>query len=474
MFKKILSALMALSLVAALFTGCTGKGKSTPEPEEDNLLAGGTIESSIGVTKPERLLSGQKAIFTDNSSITVRLPQASAINTVILQEPTDNVLDYELYALVDSQWQLIHKQDRIDAYRVCAFEDTQTNSLRLDILKTKGKVCINSFAVYQMQPVDTDFRVSSYLTMSADYFDDKKEDPGFKGYFNVITDAIMFTGVSLDASGNIIFAAGEEAVAKNISDLKGIIASSGRDVKIWMGINNMLPGEKGDDINQMTAEMINGHMDAIGENLRAFCEKYDIYGIDYDWEYPSTAYQWKAYSKLLIESTKALEKDGRYVSVALAPWGVRLSKEAKLAVHHVNIMSYDIFDDRGDHSSIYNQTENDVQYFLKKGFTAKQLWLGIPFYGRPGDRGAEWPVYTDSFGKWGNIDASFSYKKDGQTITAASYHNGYAMVRDKTAYSILRRLGGVMIFSTNCDAPYTDKYSLHEAIEWTIGQRIAS
>ena len=199
-----------------------------------------------------------------------------------------------------------------------------------------------------------------------------------------------------------------------------------------------------------------------------------MYGIDYDWEYPNKGYQWKAYDRIIIETAKVTN-----VSVALPPWGIRLSREAREAVEIVNLMAYDLFDARGDHSNIYVAGYESIAKVEAQGFEREQIFLGIPTYGRTTDAsGDAWPsMRADGAGlsKWDNIIENYKYTDaaTGEIKYCDAYVDSYAEVRDKTATAIDNDIGGVMIFRAFCDAPYTEDNSLTKAINEVINQRAA-
>lgn len=151
----------------------------------------------------------------------------------------------------------------------------------------------------------------------------------------------------------------------------------------------MVPG----DFNGTKKAIVNDGLETYQKNLAAFVEENGIDGIDYDWEYPQLPHEWNAYSKLLIASKAAIQ--GRDLSVALWPYGVMLCA----CIDNVNMMAYDQFDERGDHSPIFEMGADATKHFLRLGFSKEQLCLGIPFYGRMAGGYAIWPSYDEDYGK---------------------------------------------------------------------------
>lgn len=166
------------------------------------------------------------------------------------------------------------------------------------------------------------------------------------------------------------------------------------------------------------------------------------------------------------------------VTVAVAPWGVYFSKSARKNIEFVNIMAYDLFDNRGDHSNSYIAGFESIQKLRRFGFENEQILLGIPTYGRTTDKSnSDWPTIRsdgEDFGKWGNLIKDYPYidSETGERKTCDAYLDSYAEVRDKTATSIDEGAAGVMVFRAFCDAPYTEPYCLQRAIGEVIGQRM--
>lgn len=133
-------------------------------------------------------------------------------------------------------------------------------------------------------------------------------------------------------------------------------------------------------------------------------------------------------------------------------------------------MSYDLFDDRGDHANIQWGTIDSVKPLLSAGFDKSQILLGIPTYGRTVDgTGYSWPYFRgneDILGKFNSIVPNNKFvDENGVDQCYDAYVQSYAEARDKTAYAKAMDLGGIMIFRAKCDAPYTYEYFIHRAIK---------
>lgn len=414
-----------------------------------------------------------RKIEHSGDTYTVHLDGRKYVDTVVLEEAYDSVWDFEIAAKVDNQWKTVYRQDRIDKYRICVLDGTETDTLKITILKKEGSVRINKVSAYDSSSFSRKrpIVVSEYMTTEKGKLDKIKASPDYANHFRVIDDIILIGEVFLDKQGKIQYKEGKEDF---INDLK-MIREIKPEINIIVDID--IHKQTGKDGTE-TKNLLNAKRKEIVAEMVSFADETRIQGIDFDWEYPRTLAEWGAYSELIVALHAELEKSNRYITVALAPWGGSLSREACRAIKYVNLMTYDLFDDRGEHASFYNTTEKSVAKFLSiTHFKKEQLFLGLSFYGRTVNQSPNaWPDFRYDYehgktmGKWGNYIYDYPYEEDGVRKTSHGYVNGYAMARDKTAYALYSDLGGIMIFRFICDAPYSYEYSLHKAVETMINK----
>lgn len=463
-FKIGVAVLICLVLICSIFSSCYKIRK--PAINADGLdytcdlkrLNDGSLSGSVKLSKGEY--------------IDIDFGKEVEFDTVELYESGDNCNEFNIYIEQNGEWELIYKQDRIMHYHLCFVGECKAQNMRFEIADCNKAVKIKELIVSHAEKITDPVKVTQYLRFDVYDFETLLNDEGFSGYYDVVTDPIIFGEVYLDNNANICFYNSEEYFAKQINNLKKIIGD--RNVRIWSCIFFDQADSDGNKNHDSTMDFVNNNIDKINENIKAFTEKYGLYGIDYDWEYPTSNAQWKAYD-LIVEETAKFTK----VSVALPPWQIKFSKSAKQAIENVNIMAYDLFDMRGDHSNGYNGGYEAIGKVRDFGFEDSQLLLGIPTYGRTTDKSEyAWPTIRDDgkdFGEWGKIVKDYPYTDadTGEQKTCDAYLNSYAEVRDKTAIAIDEKIGGVMIFRAFCDAPYTNEYSLHRAIGEAIEERSA-
>lgn len=468
-FALVLSVLMAVTNLLGTALGdadLSVRRPSVPIYEEENLA----LHASFDNKDAEKNLTDYYDFTTftlgEGESIIIDFGKPVEFNSVVLEEHTDNVELFRLYKEVNGEWEMFYEQQRIMRYRLCSFEQTETQKLKLEMVECTAPVELENLEVYNLtkkEPV----KVSQYLTFGDIVKARDEKDAGFSGYYDVVTDCIVIGQIRLDENGNVTFERGEDFFDENLQALKDIIGD--RPVKIWVTVFFGAKGQNGQSDLDATKDFLNNNLDKIGENIkRDIVDKYDVYGIDYDWEYPNARPQWRAYGDL-INKTAEFTK----VSVALAGWGAGVPFDAVRNIEHVNVMTYDMFDARGDHSNIATGSVDCVKSMLRAGFKKEQILIGIPAYGRDALGTVEaWPNFRgneEELGKFNKIVQDVKvHDKEGNLVTTVAYIQSYAEARDKTKYAQEIGAGGVMLFQAVCDAPYTYEYSLHRAMNEAV------
>ncbi len=415
-----------------------------------------------------------KSVEKNGNVYTVSLKGKQYVDTLVLEEKADKVTNFGVYGKKDDgSYSLVYRQDRIDRYRVCSLDGIVTDELRIEIFSALGKTKIDSVKAYDStkERREKPFRVTEYLTTEKGKLQKNENNPDFVGYFDKVTDIICIGEIGMNSAAEIVYGEGKDDFENDVATLRRI--KEDMNIAVSVNIQSMTGADNGRNEPEGVKKWINRNIDKIITNMTAFAREFGIDAIDIDWEYPNKKSQWDAYSTLITRLSSALKEEGRFITVAVAHWGVKFSKEACEAIEYVNLMTYDIFDERGEHASHYVTGKSAVEQFLTStNFKPKQVMLGLSFYGRTvNGSGNAWPdmnwdynVNGKSLGKWGNYVKDFEYVEDGLTKYCDAYVNGYAMNRDKTTYAIASGLGGVMIFRMCCDAPYSYEYSLHKAI----------
>lgn len=545
----MIAATLVLLLVAgALFVACNkdvGVGSMGVEPYPDkftndldtvdaeDLTAGAQITASSAAETAANVLDGDTATAwtaenTSGQFLEITFSEPVSFNTVVLRESGNYISGFG-FVLPDEDGNypadmksasFYRQQDRIERYRYCTFErQTDVTEFRIWFGGTDaGKaLSIAEAEVYDVTEKEQDFRVFNYYSagdMQYTSHEDLLEDLSH----DTITDVILISFAFWAEDGSVVYAdapkdsgmTGEEYYNASLDKMRAAVdeyaAESGRKINICIDFYPKDTSKHGLPANETA--LVQSIKQLIADDDR-------VDGIDIDWEYPTSAYEWKVYGDMLVEARKMLDASGkdRYISLALSAGSVTLTQEHIDAVDFVQMMAYDRFDIKdGNHSSFRSGAYSSMRYFVNIGFKPSQLVLGLPVYGRPNSWDTVWTNYgyKEIPGENGehsgseyeyDIEAWATYDKkpytywdnsqwlyytgtnlDGSVTYTTQFIqvwvNGGAMVADKTAYVIEQGFAGMMLWreDTDCDweaKDYDDNYlNLLRVIRDTAAERI--
>jgi chitinase len=308
-------------------------------------------------------------------------------------------------------------------------------------------------------------------------------------------DVINYAFAQLDPKGNVVFPS--PIVEQTLATFVGLRKINPK-LKIFVSI-----GGWGADHFSDTAltETSRQHM---ADSAAVLVEKYDVDGIDLDWEYPTLPGagighrpEDKRNFSLLLEALRArLDKlgaahGGRHYLLSIAAadgefvQGIELERVAR-SLDWINLMTYDFHNSltptTGHHAGLHlsklaaaddRAGDKAVEQFLAAGVPAKKLNLGAAFYGRaftgvnPQDNGLyqkydkymgdpSWrELVADYIDKHGYVrhwdaQAQAPYLWNAATKTFVSYEDPQSL-RAKAAFIKAKGLGGVMYWEQSLD-----------------------
>lgn len=246
---------------------------------------------------------------------------------------------------------------------------------------------------------------------------------------------------------------------------------------------------------------------AFAESTRDFLARYNLDGVDLDWEFPAWPGPFKTdekrlFRKLLQQIRSTLQDNYLLTVAAAAPQPIidRAYEMFWLArlVDFVSIMGYDyhsyiwyfpilgpnapLYPARSDSGYLSSLNSNwSVNYYLSKGIPANKLLLGVPTYGHSftlvNPKSTDYGMPAADVGKIGQngfvdyIDTvEFLNRENTVEVfdrdTRVPYaFNGYQWISFdneqslayKTEYLMLKGLAGAMVWSLNTD-DYAGKY----------------
>ncbi len=383
------------------------------------------------------------------------------INTVILSEGGSHCISFSVFGeKPDGKRVLLYENDVIDKFLYCAFPKIELKAVILRINGSdNGKpVKINCIdAVLHMQE-QKNFRVSVYFPLSAGstYFSDHIKNKDLETAFDLITDAIVIGNARLRPDATLEY--DPETLERELAAMRRIIGN--RCVRIWCCI---FPPDR-----KSMVRMICKKPKKLLNTILTYCRTYGFKGVDFDWEYPIFPHAWRSFGRLLEMLKNALQGRDIHLAAALSPWGVRLSRNAKNCLDFVNVMAYDWHrkNKRRHHSEFYSCHIYCAEYFKKLNFTDKQIFVGIPFYGKTFDN------HDFAFRSYNLLNVEGRAQNTAAYENREYYFNGYNMVYSKAAYNLDMGFGGVMLFAGCDDVPRETGLSLYEAVESALRDRM--
>ena len=275
---------------------------------------------------------------------------------------------------------------------------------------------------------------------------------------------IIYAFINCDANGNLITTTGLGATwdfsMTNFLTVKANCASYGTKLSISLG--------GADAGNQRSARL-----DAVCGNatsrttlinaLVSFATTHNLYGIDVDWEFPTTTSSKNNHEALLSGLRTAIAAS----SNPAIRIGVAVGGEYTGSINHLqyfNTTAVQYVDDfhimAYDFPASYNvnhSTETDAQGAFNgwnsvNGVPKAKMYLGVPFYGKNAGRTVDSDYRSFSVGAASyDVDTYSSY-----------YYNGKTTLEDKTSWVVAQGGQGIMIWDLGQDR--TDTYSLLNVI----------
>jgi len=196
-------------------------------------------------------------------------------------------------------------------------------------------------------------------------------------------------------------------------------------------------------------------------NVMEMVRRYNLDGVDMDWEYPDIENRSAEDNVLLMKQLgDSLHRINKKLTAAVVHYGNQgdgTKKEIFGIVDWLNLMTYD--DDKGQYipHSPYSLVEKSYDYWVKqRGLPPEKAVIGLPFYGKP--RGK-----LTRYNELVNAGAD----PYGDTYDSV-YYNGINTIKMKTQFAQKQKMAGVMIWEISQDT--NDDRSLLKAINEVIGK----
>ncbi|KFA77045.1 hypothetical protein S40288_04749 [Stachybotrys chartarum IBT 40288] len=222
-----------------------------------------------------------------------------------------------------------------------------------------------------------------------------------------------FVGVSED--GNLRWFDEWADFNKDVDGVKGCLAALAKLKRQYPHLKTIVSiggGTGSKEFPKLAADPVARRRLAL--QLKDFCDRHALDGVDVDWEHPSNAEQGANYTKLLRDIRRELPSPVYLVTTAL-PVGEYVLRHIDLPavagmLDYLNLMAYDLTggwtEVSGHHAQLMSPLDINsvypalrrscseaVDYILARGFPGQKVIFGIPTYARffPSARGAGHP-----------------------------------------------------------------------------------
>jgi chitinase len=264
------------------------------------------------------------------------------------------------------------------------------------------------------------------------------------------------------------------------------------------------------------------------DSATRFIRKYNLDGVDIDWEYPGAAgdgNKFRAedkqnYTALLRELRERLNEEGRaagrhFITSTATGASAHFLERTEMAkaqryVDSVNLMSYDYYEPdsdplTGNHSPLYTEptdpkhvsTDASVRLYEAAGVPARKIVVGVPFYGHAWNNvdaknnglfqaGTKTTLEANynaisgtllagtGFRRYWDEKSSVPYLYNAATRTFISYEDPKSIAL-KCKYVLRHNLGGMMFWEYFGDSPdHTLLDAIDKGLHVTGGTRLAS
>ena len=426
------------------------------------------------------LLEDNRTCWTptgEGDCVEIQLEAESNLNLAVIEEIGNQVQYFHLEAFVDGTWQTVYRSEKIQRLRLCGFEPVTTGRVRLVIDKIRGggtPVRIKSVALHNEPKREAkDFQTAIYQRLDGDVPSevlargDVYADT-FARFYDVYNTVIIFQAVNWDEDGNMIFMRGEDFFARELAALKEIIARRSNPHEVKLVVTTLPDGAFGNGQENVNPYMAL-HWEDVAGQMVDFLVKYDLDGLDIDWEFPRTAEDWQCYDNFIArldDGMKAI-KPGAILTAALSGGFLGMAPETLARFDQIQYMAYDGFDEDGFHSGLH-EAQKGLAAFVQKDVPAGKINVGIGAYGRTVDRAPNWPSWRTQEGAnfW---DCKYYSTHYGMDATYCSP----AVAGDKAAYALWAGAGGVMVFVLGTDRLMDDPFSVAGGVERAL-QRYAA
>ncbi|BDD09459.1 hypothetical protein FUAX_18910 [Fulvitalea axinellae] len=268
-------------------------------------------------------------------------------------------------------------------------------------------------------------------------------------HFKYTTDIIYLRDLYPEGDGHFVLPEYTKNYLNKLNELKG-----NNKTRIWLCI-------AGANSHEIFRNRLNTDekRTRFANDCLEICRKYDLAGIDCDWEFPKKGNDEAIWLSTVHKLQEILEPHGYKQGAAIAPKGNRvfgnfvdLTLRLQPSLECINFMTYDLVL-QNDHAS-YDITNDWMKYYSDRGVKKEKLMYGWPAYARVNLLPAS--KRTEKY----SVIQSLWQPDEMKDVHEGWQYNGVQTVRAKTQWAINNGYGGMMCWALDADLDIKDKRSL--------------
>ncbi|NJN55216.1 MAG: hypothetical protein HC804_10930 [Anaerolineae bacterium] len=166
------------------------------------------------------------------------------------------------------------------------------------------------------------------------------------------------------------------------------------------------------------------------QELVTLVEKYNLDGVDMDWEYPDPTTMSPDSAQNYVDLMQTLGTEmrarGKLLTAAVVALGEQGGGVDTAVFDEVDFLNLMVYDRGGEgHHSSYEFAQESLTYWHERGLPPEKMVLGVPFYGRP-----NYSTYKELVA----ADPAAAFTDEVEQYGRTEYYNGIPTIQQKPAW----------------------------------------
>lgn len=311
---------------------CTTLGVLAKEKARSDVFEGDTsymevenLALDLGEGKIHALTDGDndsclRSTSKQNVQITLDLKETKRFNSVVLKEKGLNAKTFSILVSTDAvTFEPVYQGDKIEYHRLCAFDSVEARYLRLIISEADQIVKLKELEIYQQTPVQADaFRNVGYMVSNEftgvmentalSRAEQKEQVLAILNRYSIksMTHLNFHCGVGFNEKGVLFLQKAEDDQQKQMDDLALLVECLRQVGRPDLKINFVMAWGTG---NPAANPAMSDNKEAMIQNMITFANQFGFNGIDIDYEFPQSEYDYRTFGDFLIALKAKMDVD---------------------------------------------------------------------------------------------------------------------------------------------------------------------